>query len=69
MLALLRKNMIANPEKLLLDLVDEQLAYLDQLAKEHLPKDYQTPNSKLNKVSGEHRQTGNNPISFTNHSI
>ena len=51
MLALLRKNMIANPEKLLLELIDEQLVYLDLLAKEHSPKDYQTLNSKLNKVS------------------
>ena len=51
MLTLLRKNLIANPEKLLLELVDEQLAYLDQLAKEQSSKDY-LPTKKLNnKVS------------------
>ena len=50
MLTLLRKNLIANPEKLLLELVDEQLAYLDQLAKEQSSKNSQ-PTKKLNKVS------------------
>ena len=51
MLSLLRKNTIANPEKLLLELVDEQLACLEQLAKEDPSRDNHTPNSKLNKVS------------------
>ena len=50
MLTLLRKNLIANPEKLLLELVDEQLAYLDKLAKEQSSKNSQTT-KKLNKVS------------------
>ena len=50
MLTLLRKNLIANPEKLLLELVDEQLAYLDQLAKEQSSKNSQAT-KKLNKVS------------------
>ena len=49
MLALLRKNSIANPEKLLLELIDEQLTLLDQLAREHSEKHSQLP-PKFNKV-------------------
>ena len=49
MLTLLRKNSIANPEKLLLELIDEQLTFLDQLAREHSTKQVQIP-PKFNKV-------------------
>ena len=52
MLGLLHKNMIANPEKHLLGLIDELLVKLDQLAKEGKSvNDNLCPNSNLNKVS------------------
>ena len=48
MLALLRKNLVANPEKLLLDRVEELLADLDKRAK---PQAAETVALKINKVS------------------
>ena len=49
MLVLLRKNQIANPEKLLLELVDESLTTLDLYTKGKAPTEQDSP--KLNKVS------------------
>ena len=50
MLALLRKNSIANPERLLLDLVDEQLATLESLTRAHKSKGEEGTTPKPSKV-------------------
>ena len=46
---MLRKNSIADPEKLLLELVEDKIKELVQLGKEQLKNDSKGP--KLNKVS------------------
>lgn len=52
MYGLLRKNAIANPEKHLVELIDELLINLEKLAKDGQPvKDKLSPNTNLNKVS------------------
>lgn len=49
LLTLLRKNSIADPEKLLLELVEDKIKQILHVAKEQLSDEYNGP--KLNKVS------------------
>jgi len=48
MLGLLRINSVANPEKLLLELVDQLLSHLDQVIRD---QSKQNDSIKINKVS------------------